>query len=112
MPTIEQLKAEHEGEWLAINVTASDYYGATEGELLYHSNDHDEVWRKIGEIPREKRKDYDIKVCYARPPLSEGVNMFFFPEKFIMERSVLHGEGTGHSCKVSGGVGGNRNSQG
>ena len=67
MPTIEQLKAEHEGEWLAINVTASDYYGATEGELLYHSNDHDEVWRRIGEIPREERKDYDIKVCYAGP---------------------------------------------
>ena len=74
MTTIEQLKAEYEGEWLAINVTASDYYGATEGELLYHSNDHDEVWRKIGEIPRESRKDYDIKVCYAGPLLAEGID--------------------------------------
>lgn len=85
MPTIEQLKAEHEGEWLAINVTASDYYGATEGELIYHSEDHDEVWGKIGEIPREKRKDYDIKVCYARPPGSEGmpiaISVWAIPEQ-------------------------------
>ena len=67
MPTIEQLKAEHEGEWLAINVTASDYYGATEGELLYHSEDHDEVWGKVHEILKEKREGYDLKVCYAGP---------------------------------------------
>ena len=37
MPTIEQLKAEYDGEWLAILVTASDIYGATEGELFHHS---------------------------------------------------------------------------
>ena len=74
MPTVEQLKAEHEGEWLAINVTASENYEAIEGELLYHSSDHDEVWRKIEEIPRESRKDYDIKVCYAGPLLAESID--------------------------------------
>ena len=73
MPTIEQLKAEHEGEWLAINVTASDYYGATEGELIYHSEDHDEVWRRVHEILKEKREDCDIKVCYAGPLVSEDI---------------------------------------
>ena len=73
MPTIEQLKAEHEGEWLAINVTASDYYGATEGELIFHSEDHDEVWGRVHEILKEKRKNCDIAVFYARPPLPEGV---------------------------------------
>ena len=73
MPTIEQLKAEHEGEWLAINVTASDYYGATEGELIYRSEDHDEVWGKVHEILKEKREDCDLAVFYARPPLPEGV---------------------------------------
>ncbi len=74
MPTIEQLKAEHDGEWLAINVTASDIYGATEGELIYHSDDHDVVWGKVHEILKEKRKDCDIAVFYARPPLSEEVS--------------------------------------
>lgn len=112
MPTIEQLKAEHEGEWLAINVTASDYYGATEGELIYHSEDHELVWGKVHEILKEKREDCDLKVCYAGPPIPEGIGMFFFPEKYMTQRSVLHGEGTGYSCEVSGGVGGNRNSQG
>lgn len=73
MPTIEQLKAEHEGEWLAISVTASDYYGATEGELLYHSNDHDEVWQKVHEMLKEKREDHDIKVSYAGPLVSEDI---------------------------------------
>ena len=74
MPTSEQLKAEHEGKWLAINVTASDYYGATEGELIYHSDDHDEVWRKVHGILKEKRKDCDIAVFYARPPIQEDVS--------------------------------------
>lgn len=74
MPTIEQLKAEYEGEWLAINVTASDYYGATEGELLYHTSDRDEIWRKIGDIPRERRKDYDLAILYAGPLLAEGID--------------------------------------
>ena len=74
MAAIEQLKAEYDGEWLAINVTASENYEAIEVELLYHSRDHDEVWRKIGEIPREIRKDYDIKVCYAGPLLAEGID--------------------------------------
>ena len=73
MPTIEQLKAGHEGEWLAINVTASDYYGATEGELIYHSEDHEEVWGRVHEILKEKRDDCDIAVFYARPPSLEGV---------------------------------------
>ena len=73
MPTIEQLKAEHEGEWLAINVTASDKFGATEGELIYHSEDHEEVWGRVHEVLKEKRKNCDIAVFYARPPLPEGV---------------------------------------
>lgn len=73
MPTIEQLKAKYDGEWLAINVTASDYYGATEGELIYHSEDHDEVWGRVHEILKEKREDYDIKVCYAGPLVSEDI---------------------------------------
>ena len=73
MPTIKRLKAEHEGEWLAINVTASDYYGATEGELIYHSEDHEKVWARVHEILKEKREDCDIAVFYARPPSTEGV---------------------------------------
>ncbi len=73
MPTIEQMKAEHESEWLAINVTASDKFGATEGELIYHSEDHEEVWERVHEILKKKRDDCDIAVFYARPPLPEGV---------------------------------------
>ena len=73
MPTIEQLKAEYDGEWLAINVTASDKFGATEGELLCHTRDRDGIWRKIKEIPRYKRKDYDLAVLYAGPLVSEGM---------------------------------------
>ena len=73
MPAIEQLKAEYDGEWLAINVTASDKIGATEGELIYHSDNHDEVWRRVHEILKEKRKDCDIAVFYSGPSLPEGV---------------------------------------
>ena len=74
MATIEQLKAEHEGEWLAINVTAIENYEATEGELLYHTPDKDEIWRKIGDIPRERRKDYDLAILYAGPLLAEDID--------------------------------------
>ena len=74
MPTIEQLKAEYDGEWLAILVTASDIYGATEGELFHHSKDRSDIARKILEIPPHERKDYDIKICYAGPPLPEGID--------------------------------------
>ncbi len=84
MPAIEQLKAEHEGEWLAINVTASDYYGATEGELIYHSEDHDEVWQKVHEILKEKREDYDLKVSYAGPlpeDMAIAISAWLTPEQ-------------------------------
>ena len=73
MAAIEQLKSEHEGEWLAISVTVSDKFGAKEGELIYHSEDHEEVWGRVHEILKEKRKDCDLAIFYARPPLPEGV---------------------------------------
>ncbi len=75
MPTIEQLKTEYEGEWLAILVTASDKFGATEGELFHHSKNRDDIARKVGEIPRGKRKDYDIAILYAGPPVPEDAGL-------------------------------------
>lgn len=73
MAAIEKLKAEYDGEWLAISVTVSDKFGAKEGELIHHSEDHEEVWGRVHEILKQKRNDCDIAVFYARPPLPEGV---------------------------------------
>ncbi len=86
MPLIEQLKSEHNGEWLAINVTESDEFEATEGELIYHSSDHDEVWGVVHEILKEKREGCDIAVFYAGPRLPKGVDgmitsIWFAPEQ-------------------------------
>ena len=75
MPAIEQLKAEYDGEWLVILVTDWDKFGATEGELFYHSRDKDEIARKMEEVPQDKTKNYDIAVLYAGPLVPEGAGI-------------------------------------
>lgn len=65
MPTIEELKEQHQNEWLAIDVTQSRDGEPLEGELVYHSAHRDEVW--------EKTKDQEkLYITFAGPPLKEG----------------------------------------
>ncbi len=66
MAKIQQLKDIYKGEWLAVAVVKQGEAGVEEGELLYHSRESGEVWRKI---KGDKRK---IFVTYAGPPLPEG----------------------------------------
>lgn len=68
---IEQLKKQYEGEWLAIVVQGENDPGPSEGVLVYHSPDRDEVWRKIAE---DKRRIY---VAYAGPLVEEGHGVAF-----------------------------------
>lgn len=66
MPKIEELKETYKGRWLAILVLREDSAGPQEGELLYHSESREEVWKRIR---GDKRKIY---VAYAGPLLQEG----------------------------------------
>ncbi len=66
MATVQELKEAYKGEWLAIAVAKRGEAGIEEGELVHHSKDADEVWRRI---KGDKRKIY---VTYAGPPLPEG----------------------------------------
>ncbi|MCY4652371.1 MAG: hypothetical protein OXC95_04315 [Dehalococcoidia bacterium] len=75
MPTIEQLKAEYDGEWLIVLVTDWDKSGIIEGELFHHSNDKDEIVRKMGEIPKSKNKNYYMAVLYAGQLVPEGTGV-------------------------------------
>jgi len=65
VPRIEELIAEHEGEWLAIEVTKEENGHPKEGILVYHSPVREEVWEKT----RERKRLY---IVYAGPPLKEG----------------------------------------
>ena len=66
MSNIEQLKEDHNGEWLAIAVTKKNIEGPLEGDLLFHSADRGAVWRAI----RGDRRN--IYVTFAGPILEEG----------------------------------------
>ncbi|MAF54271.1 MAG: hypothetical protein FI707_14620 [SAR202 cluster bacterium] len=66
MSNIEQLKQEHEGEWLAIVVTKKEIEGPTEGDLVHHSTDWKAVRKAIKGDTRE------IYVTYAGPLVEEG----------------------------------------
>lgn len=66
METIQQLKDAHKGEWLAIAVVRESEAGSEEGELVYHSRDRNDVWKRI---KGDRRKIY---VTYSGPPLDEG----------------------------------------
>lgn len=71
MATIEQLKQKHQGEWLAISVLKEGEAGPDEGDLVYHSANRDEVWRRIKGDPRK------IYVTYGGPALEEGYAVAF-----------------------------------
>jgi hypothetical protein len=66
MSNIEQLKENHDGEWLAIAVTKKNIEGPLEGDLLFRSADRGAVWRAI----RGDRRN--IYVTFAGPMLEEG----------------------------------------
>ena len=66
MATIQQLTEAHKGEWLAIAVLRDSPSGPQDGELLYHSTDRDDVWKRI---KGDRRRVY---VTYGGPPLEEG----------------------------------------
>jgi len=66
MASIEKLKKQYHGEWLAISVLAENENGPKEGDLIFHSSDRDEVWRKIDGDLRT------IYVTFAGPLIEEG----------------------------------------
>ncbi|MFQ5864235.1 MAG: hypothetical protein ACE5IW_03295 [bacterium] len=67
MAKIEQLKKKYEGQWLAIEVTKEKNGEATEGELILHTANREELWKKV-----PPSKDKIIYITYAGPPLEEG----------------------------------------
>ena len=71
MPKIADLKRKYEGEWLAIEVTKEANGEPTEGKMVYHSSDHDELWDKIA---LDKRRIY---VTYAGRLIEEGYAVAF-----------------------------------
>ena len=66
MATIQELKEWYKGEWLAIELVGDSQAEPQDGELVYHSSDHDDVWRSI---KGDKRRIY---VTFAGPALAEG----------------------------------------
>lgn len=66
MPTIEILKEAHPGEWLAIAIPEYMEAHSADGELVCHSPDEREVWRRI------KGDRRHIYVIFAGPLLPEG----------------------------------------
>lgn len=71
MPRIDELKAEHDGEWLVIRVTRRGPDGPEEGELVFHSADRDEAWDHVDVSAG------DMYVTYAGPPVPEGTEAIF-----------------------------------
>ena len=67
MANIEKLKQKYKGEWLAIEITKEEEGEATEGKLILHSKNRDEIWKNI-RLSTEK----EIYVTFAGPPLEEG----------------------------------------
>lgn len=67
MAKIAQLKEDYAGEWLAIALPQEgDGTTAEEGDLVFHSKNRDEVWK------RTKADTRKIYVTYAGPPLPPG----------------------------------------
>jgi hypothetical protein len=49
--TIDQMKTSYDGEWVLIgNPVTEDSLSVVRGELLWHSKDRDEVYRKAREL--------------------------------------------------------------
>lgn len=66
MVSIQELKEAYKGEWLAIAVVHAEGYEPQEGELIYHSKDREDVWRRI---KHDRRRIY---ITYAGAFLEEG----------------------------------------
>jgi hypothetical protein len=66
MRSIQSIKKAYEGEWLAIAVTKKGKTGPEEGELICHSKNEEEVWRRV------KGDERLVYVTYAGPLLDEG----------------------------------------
>jgi hypothetical protein len=73
MAKIEQLKKDHEGEWLAIAYLNYDHGVPVEGELIVHSLDETQVWNAIR---GDHRKIY---VTYAGPLIDEDMAIAISP---------------------------------
>ncbi len=49
--TFEQIKTRYDGEWVLIgNPVTDDSLSVQQGEVLWHSKDRDEVYRKAREL--------------------------------------------------------------
>lgn len=67
---IEELKKKYKGEWLAIEVTKEEDGRSVEGRLILHEKDRDELWEKLS--LKKLKKDIEVYVTYAGPPLKKG----------------------------------------
>lgn len=72
MPSIEELKQQHAGEWLAVEVTRADQSTPLEGVLLDHDRNRRDLLERV-QLSREK----DIAIFFAGPPLKEGYAALF-----------------------------------
>lgn len=71
MPRIDDLKTDHDGEWLVIRVTRKEDDVPVEGELVFHSEDRDEVRDHVDVAAG------DMYVTYAGPAVPEGTEAIF-----------------------------------
>lgn len=70
MPTIQELKRDHPGEWLAIEVTHEGPQGPEKGELLGHAHLPEEALR--GAKDRRRTARGRVYLTFAGPILPEG----------------------------------------
>jgi hypothetical protein len=69
---IEEIRKRIKDEWLLIDVTKVDKYNQPlEGQLLAHTKDRDEIWRRF----RENKGD--LLVEFSGEPLEEGTVAMF-----------------------------------
>jgi len=73
MATIESLKKQYTGEWLAIEVTKLSEGEPVEGRVIYHDKNRRRLWQKV-----DLSQDKDIYVTYAGPLIEEGYAVAFF----------------------------------
>lgn len=66
MAGIEKIRSAYQGEWLALAVLKEETGEPRDVELVYHSKDRDQVWKRIR---GDKRRIY---VTYAGPMFEEG----------------------------------------
>lgn len=72
MESIQELKRQHPGEWLAIEVTRYENSEPVEGKLAARSKDWEGLWESV-KLERGKR----IHITFAGPLIEEGYAVAF-----------------------------------